>query len=165
MRIVIICKGENRSQQPATAGVRLPMSAPCFSRLSEGEQFLVWSMRHWMVALVRRQSVPDSVLRVLDAIGRRDLFCTITLLVLLISRDADRPLQVFPPCCSELSLDEQRIASAFDCARAGALVNASGHLTRLMGRQPRRALLERVAEVAQLASGRFAASINPGVRA
>jgi hypothetical protein len=128
------------------------MSDTCFSRLSEGGQLLVWSMRHWMVALVRNQRVPDNVLRSLDAIGDATLFRAITALVLLASRDADRPLHVFPPCCSELSEDEQRIASAFDCVRAGALANASTHLTRLIGRQPSSALLERVVEVAQLAS-------------
>jgi hypothetical protein len=128
------------------------MSGASFSRLSEGGQLLVWSMRHWMVALVRNQRVPDNVLRSLDAIGDASLFGAITALVLLASRDADRPLHVFPPCCSELSEDEQRIASAFDCVRAGAVASASTHLTRLTGRQPSCALLERVAEVAHLAS-------------
>jgi hypothetical protein len=134
------------------AGARRAMSDTCFSRLSEGAQLLVWSMRHWMVALVRNQRVPDNVLRSLDASGDARLLSAITALVLLASRDADRPLHVFPPCCSELSEDEQRIASAFDCVRTGALATANAHLTRLIGRQPSGALLERVAEVAHLAS-------------
>src|SRR5262245_54105080 len=127
------------------------MSDPCFSRLSEGGQLLIWSMRHWMVALVRNQRVPDAVLRSLAALGDASLFGAITALVLLASRDADRPLHVFPPCSSELSDDEQRLASAFDCVRAGALANANSHLCGLLGREPSCALLERVADVARLA--------------
>jgi hypothetical protein len=127
------------------------MSDRRFSRLSEGGQLLVWSMRHWMVALVRNQRVPDNVMRSLATLGDASLFGAITALVLLASRDADRPLHVFPPCSSELSDDEQRLASAFDCVRAGALASAHTHLCGLIGGQPSCALLERVADVARLA--------------
>ena len=61
------------------------MSETCFSRLSEGGQLLVWSMRHWMVALVRNQRVPDNVIRSLDSLGDASLFGAITALVLLAS--------------------------------------------------------------------------------
>jgi hypothetical protein len=125
------------------------MSETCFSRLSEGGQLLVWSMRHWMVALVRNQRVPDNVIRSLDSLGDASMFGAITALVLLASRDADRPLCVFPPCSDALSLEEEHMARALECFSRDAPLAAKVHLDRLVGTKPSGALFERVRHVAR----------------
>lgn len=142
MRMAIIFKDENRSHPRRVSDV-------CFSRLSEGGQLLVWSMRHWMVALVRNQRVPDNVLRSLDSLGDASLFGAITALVLLASRDADRPLRIFPPCSDALSHDEEHIARALECFSCDAPLAARAHLGRLVGTRPSGALLERIRHVAR----------------
>ena len=125
------------------------MSETCFSRLSEGGQLLVWSMRHWMVALVRNQRVPDNVLRSLADLGDASLFGAITALVLLASRDADRPLRIFPPCSDALTLDEEHMARALEYCSRNAPLAARVHLDRLVGTRPSGALLERLRHVAR----------------
>lgn len=117
-----------------------------FDRLSEGARLLIWGVRHWMVALLSNECVPISVTRRFATTGDGG-FGAIVALTLLAARDADRPLRVFPPCCAELSEDEQRIAYAFDCVRLGSLPAAREHLQRLIGRRPSCALLERVCDV------------------
>lgn len=117
-------------------------------RLSEGARLLIWGVRHWMVALLCNERVPASVTKEFAATGEGG-FGAIVAMMLLAARDADRPLRVFPPCCAELSEDEQRLASAFDCARQGSLAAAQDQLSRLIGRRPSCALLEHVCDVSR----------------
>ena len=121
------------------------MIEPGFDRVSEGARLLIWGIRHWMVALLHDECVPVSVTRRFASAGD-GAFGAIVAMTLLAARDADRPLRVFPPCCAELSEDEQRIASAFDCIQ-GSLAAAHEQLQRLIGRNPSYALLERLCDV------------------
>jgi GNAT superfamily N-acetyltransferase len=119
-----------------------------FDRLSEGARLLIWGVRHWMIALLRGDRVPARVTRLFATAGESG-FGSVVAITLLAARDADRALRVLPPCCADLSEDEQRIAAAFDCARRGSIAVADAHLGRLVGGRPSSALLERVRDVAR----------------
>ena len=134
------------------------MSEAGFDRLNEGTRLLIWGVRHWMMALLRDERVPTHVTRLFATAGDRG-FAAVVAMTLLAARDADRPLLVFPPCCADLSEDEQRLASAFDSARRGWLAAADAHLRRLIGGPPSGALRERLCDVARqpMFSGRAGA--------
>ena len=106
-------------------------------------------MRHWIVSSCATRRVPDNVIRSLDSLGDASLFGAITALVLLASRDADRPLCVFPPCSDALSLDEERIARALECFSCDAPLAAKAHVDQLVATKPSGASLDRVRHVAR----------------
>jgi hypothetical protein len=107
--------------------------------MTEGGQLLVWGMRHWMVATVQARHVPDSVLRSFDAIGGSRLYASLTAMLLIVARDADRPLLIHPPCCRDLSADEECIASVL-AALTHDSPAAAARFRALLGCEPSAAL-------------------------
>ena len=112
-----------------------------FGAMSEGGQLLTWAIRHLMIATLARQPVPISVLRVFEALGGARLSRALTSVLLLAARDADRPLKIHPPCCPELSFDEQGLIAALATAPRGANPTPCGDWRRLLGTAPSTALL------------------------
>lgn len=98
--------------------IRVPTSPPArrnnaqFGELSEGAHLFLWGARHWMVAMLGRQCVPLSVMRVFELVGEPADFSDVAAVVLLAARDADRPLAIQPPCSPELSADEEALTRA-----------------------------------------------------
>jgi hypothetical protein len=112
-----------------------------FGAMSEGGQLLTWAIRHLMIATLARQPVPVSVLRVFDALGGARLSRALTSVLLLAARDADRPLNIHPPCCQELSFDEQGLIAALATAPRNAGPASRGDWRRLLDAEPSTALL------------------------
>lgn len=108
--------------------------------MSEGGQLLIWGVRHWMVAMLETRYVPPSVLRSFEAIGGSRFYRSLTALVLLAARDADRPLKIHPPCCGELSPDEEGIARVLAALTNDSPGAAAVHFRALLGREPSTAL-------------------------
>jgi hypothetical protein len=117
-----------------------------FGALSEGAQLLTWAIRHLMVATLRREPVPISVLRVFESLGGASLARALTAVLLLAARDADRPLVIHPPCCADLSLDEQRLVAAI-CVDDGRATRLGWRA--LLETVPSAALLREAAVVAR----------------
>jgi hypothetical protein len=111
-----------------------------FDRMSEGGQWLIWGVRHWMVAVREARYVSASVARSFEAIGGRRFYHALTALVLLAARDADRPLIIHPPCCAELSSDEESLARILAALTNGSPSAAAVHFRTLLGREPSTAL-------------------------
>ena len=130
-----------------------PVTPTDFNRMSEGGQLMVWGMRHWMVATLQARDVPVSVLRSFEAIGGARLYATLTAMLLIAARDADRPLLIHPPCCGELSADEEHITRVLAALTHDAAAAAAVHFRALLGREPSAAL----ARNAKLIAGRFKA--------
>jgi hypothetical protein len=120
--------------------------------MSEGGQLLIWGMRHWMVATLEARRVPLSVLRSFEAIGGARVYRSLTAMLLLAARDADRPLKIHPPCCGELSADEVEIARIL-AALSNDTPAAAAHFRALLGREPSAALRR----YAKLIAARFKA--------
>jgi hypothetical protein len=97
------------------------MTASPVSGMSEGGQLALWGMRHLMLALLQCRPLPLSVLRAFDVVGGARSSRALAALLLLIARDADRPLQIHPPCCRELSADEESIAAVLTAVTGGGL--------------------------------------------
>jgi len=114
--------------------------SPVFTRLTEGGQLLIWAMRQWMVAMLQRRCVPVSVMRSFETVGGARVFRSMTAMVLLAARDADRPLLIHPPCREELSADEERIAEVLAALRRGSITAARVHLCALIDDEPSAAL-------------------------
>ena len=110
---------------------------------------MLWGMRHWMVATLQDRGVPVSVLRAFEVVGGTAVYRQITAMLLLVARDADRPLLVHRPCCAELSADEESIArvlAAFTCDSAAA---ARLQLRALLGAEPSASLQRYASAVAE----------------
>ena len=121
--------------------------------MSDGGQLLIWGVRHWMVAMLQHRSIPVSVARSLDAAGGANSYASLTAFVLLAARDADRPLAINPPCCQELSADEENIARVLTALTKDSLPTALVSLRALIGGEPSAALQRH----AKLLADRFAA--------
>lgn len=93
-----------------------------------------------MVATLQGRPVPLSVLRAFDGVGGARLSRTLVAMLLLTARDADRPLQILPPCCRELSADEEGIAVVLTAMTREPAAMAA-HWRALLGADPSRALL------------------------
>jgi hypothetical protein len=117
--------------------------------MTEGGQLLVWGMRHWMVATLQGRGVPLSVQRSFETVGGPKAYPSLTALVLLVARDADRPLAINPPCCQELSADEESIARVFTALTRNSSAAAMRHLRALLGGEPSAALQRCAAAVAE----------------
>jgi hypothetical protein len=124
-----------------------------FARLSDGAQLLIWGVRHWMVAMLQGRTVPVSVARSFDEPGGSNAYASLTAFVLLAARDADRPLAINPPCCQELSADEENLTRVVTALTNDAPSAALGRLRSLTGGEPSAALQRH----AQLVADRFAA--------
>ncbi len=129
------------------------MSRAVFARMSDGGQLLIWGIRHWMIATMRGRPVPISVARAFDGAGGANAYGALTAFVLLAARDADRPLAINPPCCQELSADEENIARGLTALTGDAASSALASLRALIGGEPSTALLR----YAKLVAERFAA--------
>jgi hypothetical protein len=120
-----------------------------FGRMSEGGQLAIWGMRHWMVATQQGRAVPLSVSRSFESVGGPGIYAALTALLLVAARDADRPLAIFPPCCQELSADEESIARVLTELTRDSSTAALPHLRALTGRDPSAALLRHARSVAE----------------
>jgi hypothetical protein len=120
-----------------------------FGRMSEGGQLAIWGMRHWMVATLQGRSVPLSVSRSFESVGAPRIYAALTALLLVVARDADRPLAIFPPCCQELSADEESIARVLTALTRNSTAAAIAHLRSLVGGEPSAALLRHAKSVAE----------------
>jgi hypothetical protein len=162
MRIDRIYRIRNRDDRGAGPLRRAAVPAPdlerdererapqaVFTRLSDGGQLLIWGIRHWMVAMMQGRAVPVSVARSLEAVGGASMYRSLTEMVLLAARDADRPLVIHPPCCHELSADEASIVRALSAYPGGATSAACVHLRALIGGEPSGALGRSVQGVAR----------------
>jgi hypothetical protein len=128
------------------------MTPAVFARMSDGGQLLIWGVRHWMVAMLQRRPVPVSVARSFDSAGGANAYASLTAFVLLAARDADRPFAINPPCCQELSPDEENIARVLTACTKNSS-SALGYLRALIGVEPSAALQRH----AQLVADRLAA--------
>jgi hypothetical protein len=120
-----------------------------FGRMSEGGQLVIWGMRHWMVATLQGRAVPLSVSRSFENLGGPRIYAALTALLLVAARDADRPLAIFPPCCQELSADEEQIARVLTALTRNSSATALAHLRTLIGGEPSAALLRQARAVAE----------------
>jgi hypothetical protein len=125
------------------------MSAAAFSHMTEGGQLLVWGVRHWMVATLQGRCVPLSVQRSFETVGGPRAYPSLTAFVLLVARDADRPLAINPPCCQELSADEENIARVLTALTRDSSVAALRQLRVLLGAEPSAALQRCASAVAE----------------
>lgn len=116
--------------------------------MSDGGQLLIWGVRHWMVAMLQRRSVPVSVARSFDGASGANAYASLTAFVLLAARDADRPLAINPPCCQELSADEENIARVLTALTRESSPVALGFLRSLIGGEPSAALQRHAKRVA-----------------
>lgn len=114
-------------------------AAPGLGDLSEGGHLFIWGVRHWMVALLCRTSVPLSVSRVFDLLGEPAAVSLLASFVLLAARDADRPLVVHPPCSGDLSADETALTLALAAGRDSRV--ARQRLGELVGCPPSASLI------------------------
>ena len=137
-----------------SAAACAPATAAVLADMSDGGQLLIWGIRHWMVAMTHSRAVPVSVARSFDGAGGADVYASLTAFVLLAARDADRPLAINPPCCQDLSLDEENIARVLTALTKSSSPAAVGFLRVLIGGEPSAALqrhakfiAERFAEV------------------
>jgi hypothetical protein len=117
--------------------------------MSEGGQLAIWGMRHWMVATLQGRAVPLSVSRSFESVGGPRIYAALTALLLVAARDADRPLAIFPPCCKELSRDEETIARVLMALTRDSTHAALAHLRALTGAEPSAALLRHAKSVAE----------------
>jgi hypothetical protein len=117
--------------------------------MSEGGQLLIWGLRHRMVAMLQGRPVPLSVARSVDGAGGSDTYAALTAFILLAARDADRPLAINPPCCPELSADEENIARALAALTRKSTSAALGALRALTGREPSAGLHRAASAIAE----------------
>jgi hypothetical protein len=120
-----------------------------FGRMSEGGQLAIWGMRHGMVAMLQGRAVPLSVSRSFDSVGGPRICAALAALLLVAARDADRPLAIFPPCCQELSTDEENLARVLTALTRNSSAAALAHLRAPIGGEPSAALLRHARIVAE----------------
>ena len=125
------------------------MTPAAFGRMSDGGQLLIWGIRHWMTAMLQGRPVPVSVARPFDAASGANAYGALTTFVLLAARDADRPLLINPPCCQELSGDEENIARGLTALSMDSPSAALVSLRALIGGEPSAALLRHAKLVAE----------------
>jgi hypothetical protein len=116
------------------------------AELSDGGHLLIWGIRHWMVANRASSYVPVSVRRVFEMLGEPAALPLLAALLLLASRDADRPLVIHPPSSRDLSADEDTLARA---VAAGANAAQARRCLDRLGCDASAALLRSLAGLAE----------------
>jgi hypothetical protein len=87
------------------------------NNLDRGGQFLIWSLRHWVLAIQNRQCPPQAIgpaFAKWGMIGALPHFHTV---MIILSKEGLETLQFSPPTCLQISDDEALMLSLFRSLR------------------------------------------------
>ena len=85
--------------------------------LDRGGQFLVWSMRHWVLAIQNRQCPPNAIGPAFAKWGMIGALPHFHMAMMLLSKEGLNTLQFSPPACLQVSDDEAMILALFRSLR------------------------------------------------
>jgi len=85
--------------------------------LDRGGQFLIWSMRNWVLAIQNRQCPPNAIGPAFAKWGMIGALPHFHMSMMILSKEGLETLQFSPPACLQISDDEAMILSLFRSLR------------------------------------------------
>jgi hypothetical protein len=83
------------------------------TNLDRGGQFLIWSMRHWVLAIQNRQCPPNAIGPAFAKWGIIGALPHFHMAMMILSKEGLETLQFSPPACLQISDDEAMMLSLF----------------------------------------------------
>lgn len=85
--------------------------------LDRGGQFLIWSMRNWVLAIQNRQCPPNAIGPAFAKWGMIGALPHFHMIMMILSKEGLATLQFSPPACWQISDDEAMMLSLFRSLR------------------------------------------------
>lgn len=85
--------------------------------LDRGGQFLVWSMRNWVLAIQNRQCPPNAIGPAFAKWGMIGALPHFHMAMMILSKEGANTLQFSPPACLQISDDEAMMLALFRSLR------------------------------------------------
>lgn len=85
--------------------------------LDRGGQFLVWSMRNWVLAVQNRQCPPNAIGSAFAKWGMIGALPHFHMAMMILSKEGLETLQFSPPACMQISDDEAMMLALFRSLR------------------------------------------------
>lgn len=85
--------------------------------LDRGGQFLVWSMRNWVLAIHNRQCSPNAIGPAFAKWGMIGALPHFHMAMMILSKEGLETLQFSPPACLQISDDEAMMLALFRSLR------------------------------------------------
>ena len=85
--------------------------------LDRGGQFLIWSMRNWVLAIQNRQCPPNAIGPAFAKWGMIGALPHFHMTMMILSKEALETLEFSPPACLQISDDEAMMLSLFRSLR------------------------------------------------